>query len=135
MKLGKHKCAYKERITSCARRVTVIIVSNLKIRDNFGDSNLLDRFWDIEANKEPLSLTGHEESIASIAWDVAGGAKVLATACRDRKLRLFDPRAGAAATKVYRNSLVFAQKLSFGARSAQQLIVRNGMPLPTQQPK
>jgi len=60
----------------------------------------LVRVWDIQNGQEDaaITLTGHNDSIQSIAWNAVG--TVLATTCRDRKLRLFDPRAGTAPVRV-----------------------------------
>lgn len=50
------------------------------------------KVWDI-ANPEDArtTLQGHTDTIQSLAWSVTGD--LLATTSRDRKLRLFDPRA------------------------------------------
>lgn len=45
-----------------------------------------------------ILLSGHGDSIQSIAWNSVG--TTLATTCRDKKLRLFDPRAGKDAVRV-----------------------------------
>ncbi|WOO82822.1 Coronin-like protein crn1 [Vanrija pseudolonga] len=60
----------------------------------------LVRVWDIKSNQDApiIQLTGHGDSIQSIAWNAVG--TTLATTCRDRKLRLFDPRAGTEAVRV-----------------------------------
>lgn len=60
----------------------------------------LVRVWDIEASPDAatITLTGHKDSIQSIAWNSIG--TTLATTCRDRKLRLFDPRAGTEAVRI-----------------------------------
>jgi coronin-1B/1C/6 len=52
------------------------------------------RLWDIEKGQDEaaITLTGFEDSIQSIAWNPAG--TLLAATCRDRKIRIFDPRAG-----------------------------------------
>ncbi|GMK54204.1 hypothetical protein CspeluHIS016_0107900 [Cutaneotrichosporon spelunceum] len=60
----------------------------------------LVRVWDIEGSPDQatISLAGHKDSVQSIAWNSVG--TTLATTCRDRKLRIFDPRAGADAVRV-----------------------------------
>lgn len=60
----------------------------------------LVRLWDIEAGQDAASitLTGHNDSVQSMCWNPVGNT--LATTCRDRKLRLFDPRAGADPVRV-----------------------------------
>jgi coronin-1B/1C/6 len=57
------------------------------------------KLWDIGAPEHAqVTLSGHGDAIQSLAWDPVGS--VLATTCRDRKLRLFDPRAGAEAIRI-----------------------------------
>lgn len=50
------------------------------------------KIWDLNNTDSPrATLTGHGDAIQSICFDPVG--TLLATTCRDRKLRLFDPRA------------------------------------------
>ncbi|WVO13585.1 hypothetical protein L204_101206 [Cryptococcus depauperatus] len=60
----------------------------------------LIRLWDIAATDDApgLTLKGHNDSIQSLAWNATG--TVLATTCRDKKIRLFDPRAGSEAVRI-----------------------------------
>ncbi|WRT63362.1 uncharacterized protein IL334_000267 [Kwoniella shivajii] len=60
----------------------------------------LVRLWDIESGGDSpkITLKGHSDSIQSIAWNAIG--TTLATTCRDKKLRLFDPRAGTEAVRI-----------------------------------
>lgn len=54
----------------------------------------LVKLWDLADPSRPRStLNGHGDTIQSLAFNVTG--TVLATTCRDKKLRLFDPRTGA----------------------------------------
>ncbi|KAG8221196.1 microtubule binding protein [Butyriboletus roseoflavus] len=54
----------------------------------------LVKLWDLADPSHPRStLNGHGDTIQSIAFNVTG--TILATTCRDKKLRLFDPRTGA----------------------------------------
>jgi coronin-1B/1C/6 len=57
------------------------------------------KLWDL-ANPEDARavLVGHGDAIQSMAFNATG--TVLATTCRDRKLRLFDPRAGSEAVRI-----------------------------------
>jgi len=57
------------------------------------------KLWDL-ANPESAKsvLTGHGDSVQSMAFNPAG--TVLVTTCRDRKLRMFDARAGSEAVRV-----------------------------------
>ncbi|KAJ7210397.1 microtubule binding protein [Mycena pura] len=57
------------------------------------------KLWDLANPEEPRSvLVGHGDAIQSLAFNPTG--TVLATTCRDRKLRIFDPRAGGEAVRV-----------------------------------
>ncbi|ORY30791.1 hypothetical protein BCR39DRAFT_528339 [Naematelia encephala] len=60
----------------------------------------LVRLWDIEQGKDAatITLTGHGDSIQGLAWNSLG--TLLATTCRDKKLRLFDPRASTEAVRI-----------------------------------
>ncbi|GFZ44847.1 Coronin-like protein [Saitozyma sp. JCM 24511] len=59
----------------------------------------LIRLWDIENGQDAsITLKGHGDSIQSLCWNTVG--TTLATTCRDKKLRLFDPRAGTDAVRV-----------------------------------
>ncbi|GHJ89738.1 hypothetical protein NliqN6_6140 [Naganishia liquefaciens] len=57
------------------------------------------KIWDAKKESTPvLSLTGHKDTIQCIAWNYTGS--LLATTSRDKKVRLFDPRAGSEPIKV-----------------------------------
>ncbi|ODN75592.1 hypothetical protein L202_06711 [Cryptococcus amylolentus CBS 6039] len=60
----------------------------------------LVRLWDIGSSSPnpEIILEGHKDGIQSIAWNAIG--TTLATTCRDKKLRLFDPRAGKEAVRI-----------------------------------
>ncbi|KAF5364458.1 hypothetical protein D9758_010699 [Tetrapyrgos nigripes] len=61
--------------------------------------DLTIKLWDLAQTESPrLALTGHGDSIQSLAFNPTG--TLLATTCRDRKLRLFDPRAGGEAVRI-----------------------------------
>lgn len=56
------------------------------------------KLWDLAQPEDARSvLSGHGDAIQSIAFNPTG--TLLATTCRDRKLRLFDPRAGGEAVR------------------------------------
>ncbi|TFK37458.1 microtubule binding protein [Crucibulum laeve] len=57
------------------------------------------KLWDL-ANPESSrsTLAGHNDIVQSMAFNPTG--TLLATTCRDRKLRLFDPRAGGEAVRI-----------------------------------
>jgi coronin-1B/1C/6 len=51
------------------------------------------KLWDLNNWDDPRSvLNGHTDTIQSLTWNPAGN--LVATTCRDRKIRLYDPRAG-----------------------------------------
>ncbi|KAJ7097243.1 microtubule binding protein [Mycena belliarum] len=57
------------------------------------------KLWDLAAPEDPRTvLGGHGDAIQSMAFNSTG--TLLATTCRDRKLRLFDPRTGADAVRI-----------------------------------
>eukprot|EP00033_Pygsuia_biforma_P000142 GCRY01000179.1.p1 GENE.GCRY01000179.1~~GCRY01000179.1.p1 ORF type:complete len:454 (-),score=108.09 GCRY01000179.1:30-1391(-) len=49
------------------------------------------RIWDVETAEEKYQLSGHTDMILSTAWNHDGS--LIATTCKDKKLRVFDPRA------------------------------------------
>ncbi|KAL0573399.1 Coronin-like protein crn1 [Marasmius crinis-equi] len=57
------------------------------------------KLWDLAQTESPRSvLSGHGDAIQSLAFNSTG--TLLATTCRDRKLRIFDPRAGGEAVSI-----------------------------------
>ncbi|KAF7308156.1 Coronin [Mycena chlorophos] len=57
------------------------------------------KLWDLANPEDPRSvLGGHGDAIQSLSFNPAG--TLLATTCRDRKLRIFDPRTGGEAVRV-----------------------------------
>ena len=51
------------------------------------------KLWDLGSPESPKSiLGGHGDAIQSLAFNAVGN--VLVTTCRDRKIRMFDPRSG-----------------------------------------
>jgi len=53
------------------------------------------KVWDIEKGSEISTLTGMDQLIQDFAWDYCGD--LLATTCKDKALRVYDPRTGAIA--------------------------------------
>lgn len=51
------------------------------------------KIWDIEKGSEVLTLDSHPENIQHQAWKQDG--TVLATSCKDKVVRIFDPRGNA----------------------------------------
>lgn len=57
------------------------------------------KLWDLGSPESPKSvLNGHNDAVQSMAFNPSG--TLLATTCRDRKIRIFDPRAGGEAVRV-----------------------------------
>ncbi|KAF9456278.1 hypothetical protein BDZ94DRAFT_1178092 [Collybia nuda] len=57
------------------------------------------KLWDLAAPEDARAvLGGHADAIQSVTFNPTG--TLLATTCRDRKLRLFDPRAGSEAVRI-----------------------------------
>jgi coronin-1B/1C/6 len=57
------------------------------------------KLWDLASTDDPRStLHGHTDSIQGITFNHTG--TLIATTCRDRKIRLFDPRTGGEAVRV-----------------------------------
>lgn len=52
------------------------------------------KLWDVETGDSKLDVEGHGNIIQSAKWNYNGSQMV--TACKDKKLRLFDPRQAAA---------------------------------------
>lgn len=52
--------------------------------------DLTVRLWNLESEEQVKILTGHQEQIFGMAWSPDG--KLLATVCKDGKVRIYDPR-------------------------------------------
>ncbi|XP_033998364.1 coronin-7-like isoform X1 [Trematomus bernacchii] len=48
------------------------------------------RLWNLESGEQVKLLTGHQDQIFAMAWSPDG--KLLATVCKDGKVRIYDPR-------------------------------------------
>ncbi|XP_037544478.1 coronin-7 [Nematolebias whitei] len=48
------------------------------------------RLWNLESGDQVKLLTGHEDQVFCMAWSPDG--KLLATVCKDGKVRIYDPR-------------------------------------------
>ena len=53
-------------------------------------SDFTVKLWDIEKGDEMFSVSGHTDIVQSCSWNKDGS--LIASACRDKKLRIFDPR-------------------------------------------
>ncbi|KDQ06625.1 hypothetical protein BOTBODRAFT_181389 [Botryobasidium botryosum FD-172 SS1] len=59
----------------------------------------LVKLWDLENADDPrVTFTGHTDTVQSFAFNSTG--TLLVTTCRDRKVRIFDPRTGGDAVRV-----------------------------------
>lgn len=56
--------------------------------------DLTVRLWSLDTGEEVKILTGHEDQVFAMAWSPDG--KLLATVCKDGKVRIYDPRKSAA---------------------------------------
>lgn len=52
--------------------------------------DLTVRLWSLDSGKEVKVLTGHEDQVFAMAWSPDG--KLLATVCKDGKVRIYEPR-------------------------------------------
>ncbi|XP_055008627.1 coronin-7-like isoform X2 [Boleophthalmus pectinirostris] len=55
--------------------------------------DLTVRLWNLESGDEVKVLSGHEDQVFGMAWSPDG--KLLATVCKDGKVRIYDPRKSA----------------------------------------
>ena len=88
------------RIDVSPRRVGHVLfhpTANNVLATSTGDHVV--KLWDLAATDAPKAvLGGHGDAIQSLAFNPAG--TLLATTCRDRKIRIFDPRAGSEAVRM-----------------------------------
>jgi len=56
------------------------------------------KIWDIEKGTEVFNVTSHPDMVQSVAWNYNGS--LLATTCKDKKIRILDPRTTALAGEV-----------------------------------
>jgi coronin-1B/1C/6 len=82
------------RIDGSARRIGQVLfhpTAEQVLATASGDQVV--KLWDLGSTDSPKSiLGGHGDTIQSLAFNPVGNTMV--TTCRDRKIRLFDPRAG-----------------------------------------
>jgi len=56
------------------------------------------KIWDVEKGSNALTTEGHTDIVQSVDWNFNGSQ--LATTCKDKKLRVFDPRTNSIAQEV-----------------------------------
>jgi len=56
------------------------------------------KIWDVEKGTAKFDIAGHADIIQSSCWDYTG--KLYSTACKDKKVRVIDPRANAVVQEV-----------------------------------
>ncbi|KAF8596856.1 microtubule binding protein [Ceratobasidium sp. AG-I] len=88
-------------ISGSGRKVGQVLfhptAENVLAASTVGDGTV--RLWDLSrVDDAQVALTGHMDTIQSLAWNPSG--TLLATTCRDRKIRMFDPRAGSDPVRV-----------------------------------
>ncbi|KAL4230650.1 Coronin-7 [Mactra antiquata] len=60
--------------------------------------DLTIKIWDLSDNTEQIELLSHEDEIFSAEWSPDG--KYIATVCKDKKIRIYDPRTSQEPIKV-----------------------------------
>ncbi|KAF9122645.1 Coronin-like protein crn1 [Mortierella sp. 14UC] len=79
------------RLNSHGRKVGQVLFN--PVAENVllsASADLTMKLWDVEKGVEKQEITGHMEIIQSVAWNYNG--TLVATTCRDKKLRVFDVR-------------------------------------------
>ncbi|KZV84974.1 DUF1900-domain-containing protein [Exidia glandulosa HHB12029] len=88
------------RISASPKRIGQLLfhpAANHVLASATGDHTI--KLWDLERSDDPrITLGGHGDTIQSMDWNWAG--TLLVTTSRDRKIRLFDPRASTDAVRV-----------------------------------
>jgi coronin-1B/1C/6 len=75
---------HKRKVGTCDFHPT----ANNVLATSSGDLDV--KLWDVEAGKAVDTIKGHTDIIQCIAWNATGSQ--LASTCKDKKLRLADPR-------------------------------------------
>ncbi|KAL0954094.1 hypothetical protein HGRIS_005240 [Hohenbuehelia grisea] len=87
------------KIAASPRKIGQVVfhpTANMVLASASGEHTI--KLWDLAGTDAPrATLTGHGDTIQSFTFNSTG--TLLASTCRDRKLRLFDPRAGGEAVR------------------------------------
>ncbi|KAM9305473.1 coronin-7-like [Gastrophryne carolinensis] len=78
--VGHNERIYTVRFHPCASDILVSSSYDMTVR-----------VWNLKAERNVLTLKGHEDQIFSLAWSPDG--RYLATCCKDQRIRIYDPRA------------------------------------------
>lgn len=73
------------------------------------------KIWDIEKGAEFINIGHHADIIQSVAWNWDGS--LLATACKDKKIRVFDPRSNVVAQEAEGHQGVKGSRVSWLGKS------------------
>jgi len=84
-------------------------VANNILATTANDSTI--KIWDIETGQAALTITGHPDLIQSSGWDHQ--CKIYASASKDKKVRITDPRAGKIVGEVEAHVGVKGMRLTF----------------------
>ncbi|KAF9980614.1 Coronin-like protein crn1 [Modicella reniformis] len=89
--LGEEDIDPVVRLTTHGRKVGQVsfnpVAENVLLS---ASADLTMKLWDVEKGEEKQDITGHMEVIQSVNWNYNG--TLVATTCRDKKLRIFDVR-------------------------------------------
>lgn len=91
--LSENLDSFDSRLIAHSERITIIHFhpTARQVLATFAtDLNLV--IWNIETMEPKITINAHLEPIFSISWSPDG--TLLATLCKDQKLRIFDPRSG-----------------------------------------
>ncbi|KAG0240636.1 Coronin-like protein crn1 [Mortierella sp. GBA43] len=89
--LGEEDMEPVVRLTTHQRKVGQVLFN--PVAENVllsASTDLTMKLWDIEKGAEKQEITGHTEIIQGVTWNYNG--TLVATTCRDKKLRIFDVR-------------------------------------------
>ncbi|KAF9107592.1 Coronin-like protein crn1 [Mortierella sp. AM989] len=89
--LGEEDIEPVVRLTTHGRKIGQVLFN--PVAENVllsASADLTMKLWDVEKGVEKQEISGHMEIIQSVAWNYNGS--LVATTCRDKKIRVFDIR-------------------------------------------